>query len=173
MNGYSWGERSKRLIAQLHPQAVRVLERWMSLLNSTEGAPDVRIVETARSPAQAAANAARGVGIVHSKHVPGRDGYARAWDFQIVGSDPYNRAKLDIAISLMLKASDQLGIPIRSGGDWDMDGIPTERDASEKGNIADHVHGELLESHEKRYQEWFAARDRRRLARANGERFPR
>ncbi|UOF80370.1 hedgehog signaling/dD-peptidase zinc-binding domain protein [Caudoviricetes sp.] len=171
-NGYSWGERSSKLIQHVHPRGQLVLSHWMRLLNETEGAPDVRLVETARSRKQALENAAKGIGSANSKHIPRTDGYCRAWDFQIVGPNPYDRDLIRRAVSLMLRAADEMGIPCRSGGDWDMDGIPVEKDASERGQLADHVHGEMLDSTELRYKEWPAARDRRKKAREAGEAWP-
>ena len=82
---------------------------------------DFMVVETLRSPAQAAANAAKGVGIRNSKHLAGPDGKARAVDLAPYPVEWSDLKRFHILAGLMLAAAKEEGVRVRYGGNWDGD----------------------------------------------------
>lgn len=65
--------------------------------------------------------------VTHSNHMPKEDGYGHAVDLVPYPVDWNHTEKFDAISDAMFAASEELGIPIRWGADWDRDGKPRER----------------------------------------------
>ena len=113
---YAFGRTSESRLAHLHPDLMRVVRRAMAYQ-----VLDFMVVETLRSPAQAAANAAKGVGIRNSKHLAGPDGKARAVDLAPYPVEWSDLKRFHILAGLMLAAAKEEGVRVRYGGNWDGD----------------------------------------------------
>ncbi len=176
MNNFVWGPHSSSVRDTLHPDLVRIVDRMLEILNAADDGVDVSLVQGARTQAQADEYAAAGKGSSKSKHIATNyeDGKARALDFRATGPAKYALPAIRIIRGAGLQAADELNIPVRSGGDWNCNGIETQADPAERLQklLADHVHIELLEDGEKRFNDAKKARIRRMGLRASGERWP-
>lgn len=83
----------------------------------------------ARSTMVARANAAKGVGVSNSLHIPQSDGYAHAVDLvAFYNGKPSWQRELYLPIrEAMLSACDDIGLLIQHGADWDLDSILGEK----------------------------------------------
>lgn len=61
-----------------------------------------------------------------SRHLPAADGLGRAVDLAPYPIDWNDLSKFDTIAKAMFQASEELGIPIRWGADWDQDGKPRD-----------------------------------------------
>jgi peptidoglycan L-alanyl-D-glutamate endopeptidase CwlK len=66
-----------------------------------------------------------------TKHVPGADGFGHAVDLVPYPLDWNDLSKFDAISIAMMRASEELGVTIRWGADWDMDGLARERGESD------------------------------------------
>lgn len=67
---------------------------------------------------------------LNSKHLPQADGFSHAIDLWVwhKGGIPWNDKDLWLQLSrAMLNAAQDLGVSVRWGGDWDMDGDTTDQ----------------------------------------------
>jgi peptidoglycan L-alanyl-D-glutamate endopeptidase CwlK len=126
MSRYILGPRSLRNLEGVHPDLVRAVE--LAIKYTTQ---DFTIIDGGglRTPAQALANAAAGTGIAKSQHLPQSDGYGHAVDLVawVDGKPDWGRHYYDAIRRAMLRACDEIGLPIQHGADWDMDGVTGER----------------------------------------------
>ena len=124
---------SSRSLANLqgvHPQLVDVVQRAIQIT-----AQDFAVLQSVRTQAEQADKYAQGrtkpgpvvTWTLHSKHIPGADGYSHAVDIVPYPVDWNTPAKFDAVAKAMLTAADQLGYVIRWGADWDRDGKPREK----------------------------------------------
>lgn len=119
---YAFGTASEAKLKTLHPDIVRVLRRAMSYQLM-----DFTIFETARSASQAAANAAKGTGIVNSKHLVQADGYAHAADVYPYPTSEAGKTifqdtkRFNVLAGIILAAAKEEKVKIRWGGNWDGD----------------------------------------------------
>lgn len=118
MAKYAFSKTSLARLADLHPAMQRIYHRAMSYQ-----VMDFMILETVRTPDQAKANAAKGVGIVRSKHLRQRDGYAHACDALPFPIDWKDTKRFNVLAGLLLAAAAEEGLlkNVRWGGNWDGD----------------------------------------------------
>lgn len=84
----------------------------------------------ARTPAQAADNAARNTGVKNSLHILQADGYSWAVDVLPVNSKGgayWDVAKAKEFNALLFEEADKDDFPLQNGADWDLDGIYGEK----------------------------------------------
>jgi peptidoglycan L-alanyl-D-glutamate endopeptidase CwlK len=141
--------RSRERLKGVHPDLVRVVELAIGL-----SMQDFSVLEGVRSrPRQAALYGQgrtraelqeRGVNpdlaqptlpkvtwTLRSNHFAGPDGLGRAVDLVPYPVDWNDTTKFDQIAHAMLGAAERLGIDLRWGADWDMDGRPRERGESD------------------------------------------
>jgi peptidoglycan L-alanyl-D-glutamate endopeptidase CwlK len=68
---------------------------------------------------------------LNSKHLPASDGFGKAVDLIPYPVDWSDNKRFDEIAGAMLTAANELYVNVRWGADWDMDGIPRERDESD------------------------------------------
>ena len=127
---FQLGQRSRERLKGVHPDLVKVVERAIELTEY-----DFSVVEGVRSLETQKAYVAKGVSkTMNSRHLTGH-----AVDLYPVGRPtPWERCH---AIKdAMFEAARELGVSIRWGGDWDMDGD------SKDERFYDGPHFELLRS---------------------------
>ncbi len=127
---FQLGQRSRERLKGVHPDLVKVVERAIELTEY-----DFSVVEGVRSLETQKAYVANGVSkTMNSRHLTGH-----AVDLYPVGRPtPWERCR---AIKdAMFEAARELGVSIRWGGDWDMDGD------SKDERFYDGPHFELLRS---------------------------
>ena len=127
---FQLGQRSRERLKGVHPDLVKVVERAIELTEY-----DFSVVEGVRSMETQKAYVAKGVSkTMNSRHLTGH-----AVDLYPVGRPtPWERCP---AIArAMLDAAKELGVSIRWGGDWNMDGN------SKDEQFYDGPHFELLRS---------------------------
>lgn len=66
-----------------------------------------------------------------TNHLPGADGYGHAVDLVPYPVDWNTLSKFDAIAAAMMQAAEELGVTIRWGADWDMDGLARERGESD------------------------------------------
>jgi peptidoglycan LD-endopeptidase CwlK len=141
--GYALGAGSRAKLRGVSPDLVRVVERAIAL--STQ---DFAVLEGVRTPERQAELYAQGrtapgpvvTWTLKSRHFAGPDGYGHAVDLVPWPVDWNTPAKFDAIAQAMFAAADELGVTIRWGADWDMDGQPRERGES------DSPHFELVDT---------------------------
>ena len=122
---------SSRSLANLqgvHPQLVAVVRRAIQITTL-----DFSVLQSVRTQAEQNALYAQGrtkpgpvvTRTLHSKHIPGADGYSHAVD--LFPGDWNAPAKFDAVAKAMFTAAEELGVSIRWGADWDRDGKPREK----------------------------------------------
>jgi hypothetical protein len=175
--------RTLRILTEIHPDLAAVCRR-AELYIEGQSFSGFELICGLRSKADAQANAKAGTGIAKSKHLAQQDGKSHAFDFIPDVSDPFPQpndsaavkaakiSRFRTLIGVFLKAADELGVIVRSGADWNGNGVETPKDAMERGNIADYPHIELVRPTETRYADCVKAAERRRELRANGEPWP-
>lgn len=128
---YSLGKRSLRNLVGVHPDIGRAVHLAIGYTTQDFGIPNDGGL---RSIAQVSAIVKRGTGIANSLHLPQADGFAHAVDLvawenmkYTWGKNHEDKLRLYLPIrAAMLRACDEVGIPIQHGADWDLDGILEE-----------------------------------------------
>jgi peptidoglycan L-alanyl-D-glutamate endopeptidase CwlK len=133
---YSFGARSQANLEGVHPDLVKVVTRALELSSC-----DFSVIEGVRTLQKQKEYFARGASkTMASRHLATKckaGVYGHAVDLYPVGKPtPWHKCK-DIS-EAMFKASKELMIPIRWGGDWNMNG------SSEDEKFYDGPHFELL-----------------------------
>jgi len=172
---FQWSPGAIAMIYFLDPSMRPCLHRGIEILSEATDGVDVALDQTLRTPQQAAANAKSGAGIINSMHLPNSRGHSRAFDFRTVGKSQaarYALGPLRIIRGAMLQAFDEAKVIVRSGSDWNCNGIEIASDMAERGQRVDLVHIELVESTHHRYQAALSARIRRIAARQTGTQWP-
>lgn len=125
MSGFSFGERSLKNMEGVHPKLVRVLK-----LAITKSKVDFMVIEGVRSLERQKQLYAQGrtapgkivTWTLNSNHFKKGDGFGHAVDILPAPYDWKDPAPFDEVYRAMMGASSELGVPIRSGMDWDRDG---------------------------------------------------
>lgn len=127
---YTLGKRSLERLVGVHPDLVRVVKRAIELTDH-----DFSVIEGVRTLETQRAYVAKGVSkTMNSRHITGH-----AVDLYPVGR-PTPWGKCHVVKTAMFAAARELGVSIRWGGDWDMDGD------SKDEKFYDGPHFELLRS---------------------------
>jgi peptidoglycan L-alanyl-D-glutamate endopeptidase CwlK len=103
---YTLGKRSRDRLVGVHPDLVKVVERAIEITTV-----DFTVLEGVRAPERQRILVDSGASqTLNSRHIPGRDGFAKAVDW----SWPLYH-KIAKAVKT---AAQELNIPIEWGGDW-------------------------------------------------------
>ena len=121
-------DRSLANLQGVHPQLVAVVHRAIQITTQ-----DFSVLKSVRTQAEQNALYAQGrtkpgpvvTWTLHSKHIPGADGYSHAVD--LFPGDWNTPAKFDAVAKAVFTAAAELGVSIRWGADWDRDGKPREK----------------------------------------------
>lgn len=121
---------SRKRLGRVHPSLVAVVNRAIQLTTQ-----DFSVTCGVRTLAEQKELYAQGrtkpgeivTWTLKSRHLPAADGLGRAVDLAPYPIEWTDLAKFDAIAKAMFQASDELGIPIRWGADWDQDGNPRER----------------------------------------------
>lgn len=121
-------KRSLKNLQGVHPQLVAVVQLAIQITTQ-----DFSVLQSVRTQAEQNEKYAQGrtkpgdivTWTLHSKHIPGADGYSHAVD--LYPMDWNTPAKFDAMAKAVFAAAKKLGIPIRWGADWDRDGKPREK----------------------------------------------
>lgn len=145
---YKLSQRSLSALSGVHPDLVKVVK-----LAITKTKVDFLVLEGVRTPARqrelygqgrtaaqlkavglpphlARPNAAKVTWTLKSNHFAHADGYGHAVDlvpWPIDWEGPTRFPKFDAIAAAMFEAAKELGVKLRWGADWDMDGKPRER----------------------------------------------
>jgi peptidoglycan L-alanyl-D-glutamate endopeptidase CwlK len=125
MTGFSFGERSLKNMEGVHPKLVRVLKLAIAKTNV-----DFMVIEGVRSPERQKQLYAQGRTVpgkvvtwtLNSNHFRKADGFGHAVDILPAPYDWEDPAPFNEVYRAMMEAASELGVPIRSGMDWDRDG---------------------------------------------------
>lgn len=151
--GYKFGERSEGNLKGVHPLMIKIARRAIEITEQ-----DFTVTEGVRTPERQRRLYAQGrtapgdivTWTLNSNHfVDSKTGYGMAID-----APPYpiswkgtaeNLARFDKVAAAMFKAAkefqkelDELGLELRWGADWDMDGKPRERGESDSPHFELH-----------------------------------
>lgn len=127
---FSLSAKSERALVGVHPELVRVVRRALELTKH-----DFAVVEGVRTLEKQKEYFRRGVSkTMNSRHLTGH-----AVDLYPVGR-PTPWEKCHVVKDAMFAAAKELGVSIRWGGDWDMDGDHKDE------KFYDGPHFELLKS---------------------------
>lgn len=130
VSGYTLGNQSRSRLAGVHPDLVKVVVRALEL-----SAVDFSVIEGVRTVERQKELVAAGKSkTMKSRHITGH-----AVDLYPVGK-PIPWEKCPVIAEAMFRASGELNIPIRWGGDWNMNGD------SKDESFYDGPHFELLRS---------------------------
>lgn len=125
------GDRSRKNLIGVHPNLVRVIVRALEI-----GPIDFTVIEGLRTDARQNELFAQGrtmpgpiVTWTHdSKHKKqAKSGFGEAGDLAHIVGGVVRWEDCDKIAVAMFQASEELGIPIRWGADWDQDGKPREK----------------------------------------------
>ena len=127
---YKLGNKSYSKLEGVHPDMIKVVERAIQLSQQ-----DFTVIEGVRTPERQAELYAQGrtkpgnkvTWTMHSRHFVQKDGYGHAVDICPWPIDWNDLSKFNAIANAMMQASEELGIPIRWGADWDNDGNPREK----------------------------------------------
>lgn len=130
MKIYTFGKSSLTALQGVHPLLIAVVA--VALKKSTV---DFKVLEGVRTKERQAELYAQGrtkpgkivTWTLNSRHFAQNDGYGRAVDLLPAPYDWKDLANFDAVAKAMFEAADELGVKIRYGADWDMDGIYRER----------------------------------------------
>lgn len=127
---FKLGPASRNKLEGLHPNLVAVVTRAIQL--TTQDFSVTCGVRTLTEQKELYAQGRTKPGQIvtwtlKSRHLPAADGLGRAVDLAPYPIDWNNLSKFDAIAKAMFAASEELGIPIRWGADWDQDGNPRER----------------------------------------------
>jgi len=128
--GYKLGPASLGKLKGLHPNLVAVVTRAIEISEQ-----DFAVICGVRTLSEQKELYAQGrtkpgnivTWTLNSRHLPADDGLGRAVDLAPYPIDWNTVSKFDVIAAAMMKASKELGIPIRWGADWDQDGVARER----------------------------------------------
>lgn len=115
-NGFRFSQRSERALSQVHPDLVRVVRTAL-----TRSPLDFMITEGARTIERqrqlVAAGASR---TLRSRHIPGKDGFAKAIDFAVLvnGQVRWDWPLYKQVADVFKAVAQEQGVPIIWGGDW-------------------------------------------------------
>ena len=134
---FTLSARSRSRLVGVHPDLVRVVERAIRLTPV-----DFAVLEGVRTPARQRELYAQGrtkpgpvvTWTMTSNHFAAADGYGHAVDLvpsPIDWEGPTRFPKFDAIAKAMFAAAKELGVSIRWGADWDVDGNPRERGESD------------------------------------------
>lgn len=130
---YRFGQRSKKNLVGVHPKLVDVVTRALAISEEI-GGPDFTVIEGVRTPerqkelyAQGRTKPGRKVTwTLKSNHfVNPRTGWGHAID--LYPGTWTDLSKFRKQAEAMLRAANELGVPIRWGADWDRDGVFYEK----------------------------------------------
>lgn len=150
---YTLGATSRSRLKGVHPDLVRVVERAIQI-----STVDFSVLEGVRTPARQRALYAQGrtkpgpkvTWTLTSNHfVNATTGFGHAVDLvphPVDWEGPDKFPKFDAISRAMFAASQDLGIPIRWGADWDRDGKPRERGETDSPHF-ELVQGGLKNEH--------------------------
>lgn len=127
---FKLGPASRKKLEGLHPDVVAVVTRAIEVTTQ-----DFTVLCGVRTLAEQKELYAQGrtkpgqivTWTLKSRHLPAADGFGRAVDLAPYPIDWNDLSKFDAIAKAMFDASEELGIPIRWGADWDQDGNPRER----------------------------------------------
>jgi peptidoglycan L-alanyl-D-glutamate endopeptidase CwlK len=127
---YKLGPASRKKLEGLHPNLVAVVNRAIEV--TTQDFTVLCGVRTLEEQKELYAQGRTKPGDIvtwtlNSRHLPAADGLGRAVDLAPYPIDWKTLSKFDAISAAMMQASNELGIPIRWGADWDQDGIARER----------------------------------------------
>lgn len=132
---YSLGKTSRERLRGVHPNLVKVVEKAILITGQ-----DFMVLEGVRTPARQRELYAQGrtkpgnkvTWTLNSNHfINSRTGFGHAVDLVPFPVDWNDLDKFDAMAHAMFTASNELGIPIRWGADWDRDGKPREKGESD------------------------------------------
>ena len=131
---YKLGTRSRANLAGVHPDLRRVIERAIEITEV-----DFMVIEGVRSDERQLELYAQGrtkpgpivTWTLNSKHKRKADGFGHAADLLPAPYDWKDLRHFDLVAKAMFQAAKELGVKIRWGADWDMDGNPRERGESD------------------------------------------
>lgn len=149
MSGYSLGVKSINMLVGVHPDLVRIVRRAIEVTSQ-----DFLVLEGVRThkrqlelygkgrtrdelrsdgvdPALAQPGVKPVTWTLKSNHFVQADGYGHAVDLAPYPVDWDTLSKFDAIADAMAKVAEELGIAIRHGADWDMDGKRRERGESD------------------------------------------
>jgi peptidoglycan LD-endopeptidase CwlK len=118
--------RTERNLIGVHPDLVAGVRLAYQLSTVDFGILDGGGLRTRE---QAAANAAKGTGILNSLHLRQPDGFGHAVDLVafVNGKPSWDVEVYKRLHPFIYEAFDRLGTPIQNGADWDMDGKVAEK----------------------------------------------
>lgn len=128
---YSLSQRSISNLRQVHPDLVAVVERAIQITEQ-----DFIVIEGVRTQERqdelwAQGRTKPGPIVTWTKdassHGIGKDGYGHAVDICPFPVDWNDISKFDLIYVAMMAAAQELGVRLRYGGDWDMDGKLREK----------------------------------------------
>lgn len=128
---YSLSQRSLKNLEGVHPNLVAVVKRAIEITEQ-----DFVVIEGVRTQARqdelwAQGRTKPGPIVTWTKdassHGIGKDGYGHAVDICPYPVDWNDISKFDAIYVAMMAAAQELGVRLRYGGDWDMDGKLRER----------------------------------------------
>jgi len=132
---YSLSARSLKNLEGVHPDLVAVVERAIQITEQ-----DFMVIEGVRTQARqdelwAQGRTKPGQIVTWTKdassHGIGKDGFGHAVDVCPFPVDWNDLKKFDTISKAMFAAANDLGVRLRWGADWDMDGNPRERGESD------------------------------------------
>lgn len=153
---YVLGQRSLERLNGVHPDLASVVKRAIELTTQDfsvlegvrtdkrqrelygQGRTAKELAAVRIDPALAKPEMDQVTWTLKSNHFKQADGYGHAVDLVPYPLDWNTLAKFDAIADAMAQASKELGVPIRHGADWDMDGKRRERGES------DNPHFELV-----------------------------
>lgn len=134
MSSFKWGRSSLKRRANLCPTGQKVIDRALEITTQ-----DISVFETLRTLSRQRALVARGASkTLHSWHLPGPDGKARAADVvAFTGRLSWDVSAMYKVCAAMVTAAQELGAKVKWGGCWR---YCDELDASDlAGAISDYV----------------------------------
>lgn len=131
---YRLSKISNNRLFGVHPKMIRVVQRAIEITEQ-----DFTVSCGVRTKEEQAKLYAKGrtepgqkvTWTLNSRHLPQKDGYGHAVDLVPYPVDWNTPSKFDAISKAMFTAAKELGIAIRWGADWDMDGNPRERGESD------------------------------------------
>ena len=132
---YSLSQRSLNNLKGVHPNLVAVVKRAIEITEQ-----DFIVIEGVRTQARqdelwAQGRTKPGPIVTWTKdassHGIGKDGFGHAVDICPYPVDWSDISKFDAIYVAMMAAAQELGVRLRYGGDWDMDGILREKGESD------------------------------------------
>ena len=113
---FKLGQRSLDRLKGVHPDLVKVVERAIEITTV-----DFTVLEGVRAPERQKILVDSGASqTLNSRHIPGRDGFAKAVDLGawVDGQVDWSWPLYHKIAKAMKTAAQELGVPIEWGGDW-------------------------------------------------------